>query len=186
MFHIFTFQLQVVFWKWITPKLLGLVTQTSVYHWSIEGDSEPTKMFDRTANLANNQIINYRCDPAEKWLVLIGIAPGAPEVFSYINFLLVTSLLIFRQIITCQMNVDKQILLLPPFVLILFQIAKRRLCKTQLFWTWTKSSFCKVVISNYAILCRTCFSYWHALLFLQPEATTGEGKYATFLCWSTA
>ncbi|KAL6838207.1 hypothetical protein ACP4OV_031969 [Aristida adscensionis] len=49
---------QVVFWKWITPKLLGLVTQTTVFHWSIEGDSEPTKMFDRTANLANNQIIN--------------------------------------------------------------------------------------------------------------------------------
>lgn len=39
-------------------------------------------MFDRTANLANNQIINYRCDPSEKWLVLIGIAPGAPEVFN--------------------------------------------------------------------------------------------------------
>ncbi|XP_031493982.1 clathrin heavy chain 2 [Nymphaea colorata] len=70
---------QVVFWKWITPKLLGLVTQASVYHWSIEGESEPVKMFDRTANLANNQIINYRCDPSEKWLVLIGIAPGAPE-----------------------------------------------------------------------------------------------------------
>lgn len=31
------FHVQVVFWKWITPKLLGLVTQTSVYHWSIEG-----------------------------------------------------------------------------------------------------------------------------------------------------
>lgn len=44
------------------------------------GDSEPVKMFDRTANLTNNQIINYRCDPSEKWLVLIGIAPGAPEV----------------------------------------------------------------------------------------------------------
>ncbi|GFP97663.1 clathrin heavy chain 1 [Phtheirospermum japonicum] len=42
-------------------------------------DSEPVKMFDRTANLANNQIINYKCDPSEKWLVLIGIAPGAPE-----------------------------------------------------------------------------------------------------------
>lgn len=41
------------------------------------------KMFERTANLANNQIINYRCDPSEKWLVLIGIAPGAPEVCSY-------------------------------------------------------------------------------------------------------
>ncbi|KAA8549428.1 hypothetical protein F0562_001099 [Nyssa sinensis] len=70
---------QVVFWKWITPKMLGLVTQTAVYHWSIEGDSEPVKMFERTANLANNQIINYRCDPTEKWLVLIGIAPGSSE-----------------------------------------------------------------------------------------------------------
>lgn len=39
-------------------------------------------MFDRTANLANNQIINYRCDPSEKWLVLIGIAPGSPDVRS--------------------------------------------------------------------------------------------------------
>ncbi|MBA0600627.1 hypothetical protein Gorai_006809, partial [Gossypium raimondii] len=58
---------QVVFWKWISPKLLGLVTQTSVYHWSIEGESEPVKMFERTANLANNQIINYKCDPSEKW-----------------------------------------------------------------------------------------------------------------------
>jgi clathrin heavy chain len=70
---------QVVFWKWITGKLLGLVTQTAVYHWSIEGESEPVKMFDRTANLNANQIINYRCDPSEKWLLLIGIAPGAPE-----------------------------------------------------------------------------------------------------------
>ncbi|KAL0402928.1 UNVERIFIED_CONTAM: Clathrin heavy chain 1 [Sesamum radiatum] len=60
--------------------MLGLVTQSSVYHWLIEGDSEPVKMFDRTANLANNQIINYKCDPSEKWLVLIGIAPGSPEV----------------------------------------------------------------------------------------------------------
>ncbi|CAN1325758.1 Clathrin heavy chain 1 [Linum perenne] len=70
---------QIVFWKWITLKMLGLVTQSSVYHWSIEGDSEPVKMFERTANLVNNQIINYRCDPSEKWLVLIGIAPGSPE-----------------------------------------------------------------------------------------------------------
>ncbi|KAH9603857.1 hypothetical protein KSS87_005977 [Heliosperma pusillum] len=69
----------VVFWKWITPKILGLVTQSSVYHWSIEGGSEPLKMFERIANLVNNQIINYRCDPLEKWLVLIVIAPGPPE-----------------------------------------------------------------------------------------------------------
>lgn len=46
----------------------------------LTGESEPLKMFERTANLTGNQIINYRCDPSEKWLVLIGIAPGAPEV----------------------------------------------------------------------------------------------------------
>ncbi|GMI72607.1 clathrin heavy chain 1, hot ABA deficiency suppressor 1 [Hibiscus trionum] len=69
----------VVFWKWISAKTLGLITQTSAYHWSIEGDSEPIRMFERTANLVNNQIINYKCDPSEKWLVLIGIAPGEPE-----------------------------------------------------------------------------------------------------------
>ncbi|CAN7002475.1 unnamed protein product [Brassica rapa subsp. trilocularis] len=71
---------QVEFWKWITPKMLGLVTQYSVYHWSIEGcDSEPVKMFDRATKLENNQIINYKCSPNEKWLVLIGITPGPPE-----------------------------------------------------------------------------------------------------------
>lgn len=70
---------QVVFWKWITPKMLGLVTQGAVYHWALEGESDPVRVFDRTANLTGNQIINYRCDPSEKWLVLIGIAPGAPE-----------------------------------------------------------------------------------------------------------
>ncbi|EFJ17279.1 hypothetical protein SELMODRAFT_115182 [Selaginella moellendorffii] len=70
---------QIVFWKWITPKIIGLVTQDAVYHWSIEGPPEPVKMFERAANLNGHQIINYRCDPTEKWLVLIGIAPGPPE-----------------------------------------------------------------------------------------------------------
>eukprot|EP00958_Prasinococcus_capsulatus_P003761 scaffold346_cov387-Prasinococcus_capsulatus_cf.AAC.4 len=70
---------QVVYWKWISTSLIGLVTATAVYHWSMEGATEPVKMFDRAANLQGNQIISYRCDPTEKWLVLIGIAPGAAE-----------------------------------------------------------------------------------------------------------
>ena len=37
------------------------------------------KMFDRTPNLTGSQIISYRASPDGKWLVLIGIAPGAPE-----------------------------------------------------------------------------------------------------------
>lgn len=45
----------------------------------MQGPSDPEKVFDRTANLENTQIINYRVDAQEKWCVLIGIAPGAPE-----------------------------------------------------------------------------------------------------------
>ena len=44
-----------------------------------QGPSDPEKVFDRTTNLENTQIINYRVDAAEKWCVLIGIAPGAAE-----------------------------------------------------------------------------------------------------------
>ena len=48
----------------------------------MQGSSDPEKVFDRTANLENTQIINYRVDPQEKWCVLVGIAPGAPERYS--------------------------------------------------------------------------------------------------------
>ena len=44
-----------------------------------QGTDEPAKVFERTANLEGTQIINYRVDPEEKWCVLIGISPGAPE-----------------------------------------------------------------------------------------------------------
>lgn len=27
----------VVFWKWITVNTLGLVTESCIYHWSMEG-----------------------------------------------------------------------------------------------------------------------------------------------------
>lgn len=40
---------------------------------------DPVKAFDRAANLEQTQIISYRMDPTEKWCVLVGIAPGAPE-----------------------------------------------------------------------------------------------------------
>jgi len=43
----------VVFWKWISDKALGLVTETSVYHWDVMDPSQaaPVKAFDRHANL---------------------------------------------------------------------------------------------------------------------------------------
>ena len=50
----------VIFWKWISLATIALVTETSVYHWSMEGDSTPQKIFDRHLSLNGCQIINYR------------------------------------------------------------------------------------------------------------------------------
>ncbi|XP_047999719.1 clathrin heavy chain isoform X2 [Leguminivora glycinivorella] len=78
----------VVFWKWISLNTLALVTKMSVYHWSMEGDSTPVKMFDRHSSLADCQIINYRTDPKQQWLLLVGISAqqnrvvGAMQLYS--------------------------------------------------------------------------------------------------------
>lgn len=43
----------IVFWKWISADSLGLVTDTSVYHWNAFGSStSPIKVFERTSNLS--------------------------------------------------------------------------------------------------------------------------------------
>lgn len=64
----------VVFWKWINVNTIALVTETTVYHWGMEGDSQPLKMFERHASLVGCQIINYRTDHKLQWLLLIGIS----------------------------------------------------------------------------------------------------------------
>ena len=66
----------VVFWKWFSESSLGLVTDTSVYHWNIFDASQvaPQKMFDRNQNLSGCQIINYRVSEDEKWMVVVGIS----------------------------------------------------------------------------------------------------------------
>ncbi|XP_026877964.2 clathrin heavy chain 1 isoform X3 [Electrophorus electricus] len=78
---------EVMFWKWISVNTIALVTDTAVYHWGMEGDSQPIKMFDRHASLAGCQIINYRTDEAQKWLLVIGISAqnrvvGAMQLYS--------------------------------------------------------------------------------------------------------
>ncbi|CAL8082433.1 unnamed protein product [Calicophoron daubneyi] len=64
----------VTFWRWISVNTIALVTPTAVYHWAMDGDSSPTKVFDRHSSLGSCQIINYRCDANMKWLLLIGIS----------------------------------------------------------------------------------------------------------------
>lgn len=43
----------VVYWKWFSEKSLGLVTESSVYHWDVfdPTQSQPIKVFDRLPNL---------------------------------------------------------------------------------------------------------------------------------------
>ena len=43
----------VVFWKWISEDSLGLVTDTSVYHWKVFDPNQlaPVKVFERNTNL---------------------------------------------------------------------------------------------------------------------------------------
>lgn len=45
------------------------------FKWNaILGDSTPVKMFDRHSTLNGCQIINYRTDHKQQWLLLIGIS----------------------------------------------------------------------------------------------------------------
>lgn len=43
----------VVFWKWISERSLGMITETSVYHWDVTDPNQatPVKVFDRHVNL---------------------------------------------------------------------------------------------------------------------------------------
>ena len=62
----------VIFWKWISENMIALVTETTVYHWSMEGDSQPVKIFDRHSSLAGCQVLwTLPC----KWIVA---SPSAP------------------------------------------------------------------------------------------------------------
>lgn len=78
----------VIFWKWISVNTIALVTENTVYHWPMEGDALPQKVFDRHSTLKGCQVINYRTDEAMKWLLLVGISAqqqrvvGAMQLYS--------------------------------------------------------------------------------------------------------
>lgn len=50
---------EVVFWKWITEKQLGLVTETAVYHWDVfdPAQAAPVKVFERHQCLAVSFVV---------------------------------------------------------------------------------------------------------------------------------
>lgn len=64
----------VVYWRWLTPTLMGIVTTKAVFHWDTSNASDPVKMYDRLKELENHQIISYRADASLKWFCLVGLA----------------------------------------------------------------------------------------------------------------
>ncbi|KAL8431096.1 hypothetical protein ACSSS7_005501 [Eimeria intestinalis] len=68
----------IVFWRWVAPRILALVTEKAVWHWTLgEGGAvtEPQKVCEREGRLAEGvQIIGYATDKEMKWCVLTGIS----------------------------------------------------------------------------------------------------------------
>ncbi len=64
----------IVFWRWVNPNVLGVVTTNSVYHVNISNESREVKVFDRAGDLKDDQIIGYVLGPDEKWGALFGIS----------------------------------------------------------------------------------------------------------------
>mmetsp|Transcript_6019 Transcript_6019/g.8838 ORF Transcript_6019/g.8838 Transcript_6019/m.8838 type:complete len:1716 (-) Transcript_6019:147-5294(-) len=64
------------FWKWVNSKTIVIVTDTNVMHWDYETQDAPAVVFDRHANLASSQIINYQVSADGNWCLIGGIAPG--------------------------------------------------------------------------------------------------------------
>mmetsp|Transcript_5315 Transcript_5315/g.8221 ORF Transcript_5315/g.8221 Transcript_5315/m.8221 type:complete len:1096 (+) Transcript_5315:131-3418(+) len=73
----------IEYWKWVDDKEIALVSDTAVYVWSIEGTSDPVKIFDRNDQLKSARIMNYRRDGSGHWHVLVGLVQKADNPIEY-------------------------------------------------------------------------------------------------------
>eukprot|EP00933_Yihiella_yeosuensis_P029628 TRINITY_DN23254_c0_g4_i1.p1 TRINITY_DN23254_c0_g4~~TRINITY_DN23254_c0_g4_i1.p1 ORF type:complete len:1717 (+),score=465.38 TRINITY_DN23254_c0_g4_i1:179-5329(+) len=67
----------IVFWHWLTPRILAFVCEKDVFHWNLEvANSTPEKIFSRAGKLAEagTQIISYAVNPAMSWCLLTAIS----------------------------------------------------------------------------------------------------------------
>ncbi|KAE9015521.1 Clathrin heavy chain 1 [Phytophthora rubi] len=63
----------VVFWHWISYDTVAVITATAVFHWSIDDDLPPTKVFYRSASLgAEMEIVSYQASVDNQWVLLVG------------------------------------------------------------------------------------------------------------------
>lgn len=83
----FTMNEPVIYWRWILNEVLGLVTSSSVFIWSVfDGTNDgPVKLTDRHHLLNNNQIINFVAEPLLNWFAVTGIAQENGRIVGHIQ-----------------------------------------------------------------------------------------------------
>ncbi|KAJ1507724.1 hypothetical protein HMI54_001426 [Coelomomyces lativittatus] len=82
----FTTNEDVIFWKWVTPSKIGLVTETQAFLWNVDSpDQAPVKLFDRHSSLAGAQIINFKLNSSETWMFIVGISAQQGRVVGNIQ-----------------------------------------------------------------------------------------------------
>jgi len=67
----------LVFWRWIAPRVLALISEKDVYHWNLEvPNSSPEKIFSRAGKLAEagTQVISYSANSQMTWCLLTAIS----------------------------------------------------------------------------------------------------------------
>jgi clathrin heavy chain len=67
----------IVFWKWVTNRVLALVCEKDVLHWNLAvANSTPEKIFLRGGKLgeAGTQVISYAVNSQMTWCLLTGIS----------------------------------------------------------------------------------------------------------------
>lgn len=82
----------VVYWRWATPNCVALVTSVAVFHWSLDDDAPPVKIFDRHPTLTQKRstITNYHVSKDGKWCLLCsthfvkpsGVLEGFMQLYS--------------------------------------------------------------------------------------------------------
>ncbi|OII73554.1 uncharacterized protein cubi_03352 [Cryptosporidium ubiquitum] len=86
----FLFPESVVFWRWLSPRILAIVGDKGIYHWTIESgnpNSIPVRIFERAGKLAeqSTQIVGYQTDSSQRWCLLMGLCPVTNETTGSIS-----------------------------------------------------------------------------------------------------
>ncbi|KAL3222890.1 hypothetical protein MRX96_028321 [Rhipicephalus microplus] len=64
----------LVYWAWVTPSTLGLVTRDAVFHWDCSSaPTVPVFMFSLHQRIRNTELVGYVTDPGLKWLAVTGL-----------------------------------------------------------------------------------------------------------------